>query len=131
MASTPPSPPDVDYIIGLNAHEEARLAELVADFTQTYGALSKSEAMSLLRERLTQLISQGRVRIGECSLPGSNEGPETIRELPIPQAIDTVMDTQRWDWEPIPNHPLLVLIAVDMDMKAIAAAARETAVHGS
>ena len=131
MNSTLPSAAEIDYIIGLNAHEESRLPELVADVTQTYREISKPEATSLLRKRLTQLILEGRVGVGECSLPGCNDASEGMRQLPIQMAIDIVVNDRHWEWEPIPNQPLIVLFAVDMDIGTLAAAAREAGAHGS
>jgi hypothetical protein len=92
-------PHTLEYIVMLNCHEESRLAELLADYRQSYPQTEHQTARTALARRLSELIRSGKVGMYELPLDRRVSSPSEYRDLGVEEAVAIVQDASKWDWE--------------------------------
>lgn len=114
--STNLSEHSLDYIIMLNAHEESRLPELLADYAQSRPSLSAAEVREHLSTRLSELMKAQKVAMYELPIARPPGTAMTYRDVPIEDALAIVAASENWAWESPPGTKVLhLLFAQDED----------------
>ena len=97
---------DIDYIIMTNANEDSWLWELLYEYKNEYPNLSASVALSNLKVRLSELVSEGKVGIYRMEAGRSYESPEQYQDLAVPEALAVINKEGSWC---VPANDTLIL----------------------
>ena len=91
---------DIDYVIMASANDEDRLVELLESFRKEYPEIERAAAIDLLKARLGQLLSDGRVGIYESVIGRTYTRASEYRDLSLHEALALVESPGIWGRDP-------------------------------